>query len=408
MLAERSFGRQWGKALAQQYGLVPSTYDGREQAFIKHRLLECYLQKLFLIVGASVGQGGNIELCYVDCFAGPWSDESEDLGGTSIGVSLKTMDICRQTLGRRGVSARMRALFVEKESTAYARLDKFLRDKTPHGVCATAMQGDFVAVRDDLLTWCGPEAFAFFFIDPKGWKAIGVRTLEPLVRRKRSEFLINFQYDFVNRTMSMTDMDVEMIELVGEQVHLEGLSSKERERRIIDVYRGNLKRCTGLAMTPARSGYVRVLDREKDRPKYHLVYLTSHPRGIIEFMEISQHIDLIQKQVRAVTQDRARAERSRMNDLFGPETRVDPSHGRANPDDVDRFWIDYLRDGMRPVGADQFADILEQTNWFPGDLQAALVRLIAAGKVVNLDVRRARPKIPLHWKENERLQLVEV
>ena len=99
----------------------------------------------------------------------------------------------------------MRALFVEKESTAYARLD-VSRDKTPHGVCATAMQGDFVAVRDDLLTWCGPEAFAFFFIDPKGWKEIGVRTLQPLLLRKRSEFLINFQYDFVNRTMSMTDM----------------------------------------------------------------------------------------------------------------------------------------------------------------------------------------------------------
>ena len=153
---------------------------------------------------------------------------------------------------------------------------------------------------------------------------------------------------------------------------------------------------------------MRVLDREKERPKYHLVYLTSHPRGIIEFMEISQDIDLIQKQVRAITQDRARAERSRMNDLFGPETRVDPSQGHANPDDVDRFWIDYLRDGMRPVGADQFADILEQTNWFPGDLQAALVRLIAAGKVVHLDSRRARPKEPLHWKKNERLQLVEV
>ena len=30
--------------------LVPNAYDGREQAYIKHRLLEAYLQKLFLLL----------------------------------------------------------------------------------------------------------------------------------------------------------------------------------------------------------------------------------------------------------------------------------------------------------------------------------------------------------------------
>ncbi len=31
--------------------LIPVAYDGREQALVKHRLLEDYLEKLFLIVG---------------------------------------------------------------------------------------------------------------------------------------------------------------------------------------------------------------------------------------------------------------------------------------------------------------------------------------------------------------------
>lgn len=60
-------------------GTVPDTYQGREQAYIKHRLLEGYLEKLFLIVGMSSSKLGITELCYVDCFAGPWGDESEDM-----------------------------------------------------------------------------------------------------------------------------------------------------------------------------------------------------------------------------------------------------------------------------------------------------------------------------------------
>lgn len=59
--------------MANSQGTVPETYRGREQAYIKHRLLESYLEKLFLIVGMSARKLGITEFCYVDCFAGPWS-----------------------------------------------------------------------------------------------------------------------------------------------------------------------------------------------------------------------------------------------------------------------------------------------------------------------------------------------
>ena len=75
---------------------VPDAYDGREQAFIKHELLKSYLQKLFLIVGSLARSGRQIELCYVDCFAGPWGDESEGMEATSIAISLQTLSAVRQ------------------------------------------------------------------------------------------------------------------------------------------------------------------------------------------------------------------------------------------------------------------------------------------------------------------------
>lgn len=387
---------------------VPETYLGREQAFIKHQLLESYLEKLFLIIGMSARKLGITELCYVDCFAGPWSEDSEDLTGTSIAISLRILEKCRETLGSHGVGLKCRALYIEQNKKAFSRLQAFLSKRTNTRVQAEAKPGDFVALRQEILNWCGRDAFVFFFIDPKGWKDVAVETLQPLLARPQSEFLINFQYDFINRTASMQEWKREVATLLGEDAVVDGMQPTEREASLVNTYRKNLK--SGISLgnrLPARSAYVRVLDPEKNRPKYHLVYLTSHPRGIIEFMKISEGLDLIQKQVRASKKGQARENKSGIKDLFDTETLVDLTEGRAEYTEVDAYWQDYLAMGVRRVGETEFAGILEETNWFPGDLQGSLVRLIDSGKVTNLDAPKKRPKKPLHWKENERLMLTE-
>jgi three-Cys-motif partner protein len=391
-----------------QGGIVPKGYEQREQAFIKHELLKGYLEKLFLIVGGT-RPGGRIELRYVDCFAGPWSDDSADLRTTSIAVSLRTLDGVRQKLGVNGVSATVHALYIEKDPRAYGRLESYLHANTPKGIHAEPWNGDFVARRDDLLRWAGQEAFTFFFIDPMGWKGVEVGTLKPLLARPHSEFLINFMYDFINRTVSMPEWQAEMEALLGEAINVENMPPRQRELTILKTYRGNLKGCvtsTGPRFPP-RSAYARVLDRAKQRPKYHLVYVTSHPRGVIEFMTLSESIDLVQKQVRAELHDAKRERETGTPDMFG--TQVDAAAGHASPADVDAFWLDYLGDQVRRVDEGAFADILEDKDWFPGDLQASLVRLIDAGRVANLDAKGRRPKKPLHFevKAGESLQRTE-
>jgi three-Cys-motif partner protein len=391
--------------------VVPDGYDGREQAFIKHELLKVYLQKLFLILGMSARRGGRIELCYVDCFAGPWGDESEGMDTTSIAISLRTLDLCRQTLGIRGISATIRAFYLEKDWKAFSRLSAYVASSTPKGIDAQAHHGNFVSLRTAILQWAGTNAFVFFFIDPMGWKEIGIETLRPLLERPRSEFLVNFMYDFINRTMAMTEWQQDMKELVGGSVHLDGLGPLQREQLILKTYRTNVKRClpTDRSGYPPRSGYVRILDRTRDRPKYHLVYVTTHPRGIIEFMEISESIDLVQKRVRVASKVSERDEAAGMDDLFGAGSQVDLKAGHASAGDVDLFWQKYLNGGPRRIGRNEFADILEETDWFPGDLQSSLVRLVSAGRVRNLDSIGRRPKKPLHFDTNsgERLELVE-
>lgn len=58
---------------------MPDAYIGKEQAYVKHAILKTYLQRLFMIVG----QGKGPVINYVDCFAGPWQEEDQNLSNTS-------------------------------------------------------------------------------------------------------------------------------------------------------------------------------------------------------------------------------------------------------------------------------------------------------------------------------------
>lgn len=375
---------------------IPSAYDGREQALIKHKLLEAYLEKLFLIIGMGGRSKGSIELCYVDCFAGPWGDES--VATTSIAISLQVLKSCRQTLDQLGVQANIRALYIEKDRKAFSRLEAYLATDVPQGISANCMNGDFVQLRGAILEWTGDKAFTFFFIDPKGWNDIRVDILLTLLKRPRSEFLINFMYNDVNRTMSMAEWQPLMKELLGESLDLKDFSALQREREILAVYRSSLKKSVVVdnPKYPARSAYVRILDPLKNRPKYHLVYVTTHPKGILEFMGISEKVDLIQRQVRTIKKENERELRTGTSDMFGGGDVLVDAGFSTDPADVDRYWLDYLQVSTRHVGRSEFAKILEDTDWFPSDLQASLLRLIQAGQVENIDAKGKRHKTPLH------------
>jgi len=388
---------------------LPAAYHGKEPSYIKHELLRAYLKKLFLIIGMSAQKLGISELCYVDGFSGPWLDESEDLGSTSPAISLSILDECRLKLKKQGRSIKIRALYVEKDKTAFARLENYLNKRKQVEIEAKPLPGDFVDLRSTILDWCGKNTFAFFFLDPKGWTPIAVKKLEPLLKRPQSEFLINFMYDFLSRAASMEDFQAQMGELLGEVTDVRNLHGALRESHLLGMYRKNLKRLMPVAgHYPARSAYVRVLDREKDRTKYHLVYLTSHHHGISVFMKISEDLEPVQKLVRTTTKQASRVEKSGQNELFAATDLVDAEQQAVDIAEVERFWLRKLSVQPRQFGEPEFADFLEETDWFPGDLQRALGNLITAGKVRNLDMKKPRRTKFLHFeKGGERLQRVE-
>ena len=52
----------------------------------------------------------------------------------------------------------------------------------------------------------------------------------------------------------------------------------------------------------------------------------------------------------------------------------------------------------------RLADMLEETGWLVGDLEAAFIELLADKKVENLDAAGKRTKHPVHFDKGERIR----
>jgi len=377
---------------------ISSHYKGKEQSFIKHRLLETYLERLFMIIGQHENR-----IRYVDCFAGPWNTESDDIKHTSPAISLRLMKECQESLEKRGKNVRFQALFIEKNIESFKRLDSFLQTESTEEVAAKSLHGDFYSLRNDILRWCGNDDFTFFFIDPTGWKyVVEIDTLRPLLQRKRSEYLINFMFDFILRAHNQPLFERHMIEIFGEVPETSGLSPEERESYLIELYRSQLIKAQEHSVrNRPRSAFVRILDPIKDRTKYHLVYLTRHPVGVKVFMEASEKLELVQRVVRAQTRQERRIAKTGQRELFPAGSNI-YKEGKDLAE-VKEYWLGKLALDPKRFGNDELADMLEETGWFVSDLQKAFNELSEEGKVKNLDSPRKRPVHAVHFDKGESL-----
>jgi len=382
---------------------IPEHYKGREQAYFKHSLLKAYLERLFMIVGQH-----QKTVCYVDCFAGPWQEKGEDLEDTSIAISLKILTNCKEGLRRLGKDVHFKALFIERDQKVYAKLSTFLESKRKQGIESIALNGEFVDVRREILSWCGNDSFVFFFIDPTGWKqVVEPSTLEPLLQRPNSEFLINFMYDFLLRIHTQKPFEGDMVKVFGEIAVTEGMTPAEKEEHLVTLYRRHLKTVVPKRGGKPRTISVKVLKPLKDRTLYHLVYLTRHPLGIIKFMEASQGLDLVQRKVRAQAKQETRVKKSGQEELFAAHEQVTEKEGHVDIVTVKEYWMKHLTSQPIKFGIETLADMLEETGWFASDFQEAFKELEKEDTVKNLDARRVRPVNAVNFEKGERLVKIE-
>jgi three-Cys-motif partner protein len=304
-------------------------YAGREQSYVKHIFLERYLEALVFKTASTYPH-----VVFVDGFAGPWQSANEEFEDTSFGIALSALRRAKEAWKRNGRGVRMSAFLVERDGVAYAKL-AHVGARHPDIEIKT-YAADFLTVLPEILKDIPNNAFAFFLIDPKGWR-IPLERLALMLARPKSEVAFNFMFDFVNRAANIDDPTVvnglnELMPYGEWRAKLEDaerdagrpLSPEERKAILVGAFTESLARL-GNYKYVAETTVLRPL---KDRPLYCLCYASRHERGIEVFRDCQVKALKEQSRIRAATKVKHAATSSGQSELFeslhdmGPDQTV--------------------------------------------------------------------------------------
>jgi three-Cys-motif partner protein len=278
-----------------------SAYAGREQAYVKHCLLEEYLPDWAYKVGSKWDS-----LVYVDGFAGPWKTKHPDYADSSFGVAIDALRrSCSGLREGRGRHLRVDSILVEQDRTAFACLERFAGSKTTPAFGVHALCGEFadqVPAINQLIRRSSPNPFRFVFLDPKGWGDIPMEKIQPLLQDRSCEVLINLMTRHIIRFLGEPDRADSYRALFGRPGVLELLQNTpcENDERTEQAVREYCRSLTLLCGFSYVSSAV-ILEPDEESIRYFLVYATNHPRGVEVFKAAEMKATRIQDDVRHET-----------------------------------------------------------------------------------------------------------
>ena len=381
------------------------SYSGREQASVKHHLLESYFKRLIMITA----QGRYNRIAYVDAFAGPWQSSRDDLSDTSFARAVEVMESCRAELERvfhRSVS--FRALFVERNPASYARLQAFAQQRSTTQLQITAINEDFSESAESVAAWIHDEEMAFVLIDPTGWKdVVFPATLAPLLRKPNVEMLINFMWNFISLAAGHANQLKNLQSTFGDQ-YLSIVKDGAKSGLLMPTYLRRLRETAGRTNSRSRlrAAYFPVEFPDKKRVYYYLTYVTHHHKGMIVFLEESEKAFKYQDEVKFIVKQQRREVTSGMTDIFGDDLG-DLADAKFRPTtDARSLWLEALPKAGAELLVDEekIANMAEKGNCLISSLQAALRDLISDRTMQNLNSAKPRPKNVVDFKKGETIR----
>jgi len=161
------------------------------------------------------------------------------------------------------------------------------------------------------------RAFSLVFIDPTGWTGFGLRKIEPLLRHRPGEVIVNFMFDHINRFLEgdRSELIPSFNELFGGPGWESAVEvTTRREEAIVELYCSRLAQIGGFAYVT----FTRVLKPTLDRTYFYLIYATRHPKGLIEFRQVEEQAIAEQEKVRVDAKEVSRLARTSQPPLFAP------------------------------------------------------------------------------------------
>ena len=285
-------------------------YQGREQSFIKHLLLNKYLEaaayKLF--------QGRSPVFNFVDAFAGPWRVSDTNMySDASFSQAIETLETVRSSLigmGRTGLKVRFR--FCERNPASVAKLKEFAAQKPEFDI--QVFSGAFEENLDGIRSACR-DGFTFTFIDPTGWNVESSKVFD-FLRALNGEFLFNFMAEEVNRHAGWDGVAESVGRFLADpawKASFEAMTEGSNETKILQLLKAKMKEArvatylTDMAIRKPR----------EERIKMRLILGTHSGFGVEVFRTVQEKVE--KEAVR--TRHNIRTEESGQPQLF-PEDQI--------------------------------------------------------------------------------------
>jgi three-Cys-motif partner protein len=259
-----------------------------DHTLAKHIILRKYLEA-WLPILVREGSSGLL----VDGFAGP----GEYQGGYS-GSPLIMIDTYQQHRSANVQRGRVKFLFVELKPERANHLSRLLEDRLrnlplPDNATYQLHTGTFVDAMTGLLNnlASGREQYdaMFFFIDPFGFSHTPMKIVQALMSYPRSEVLITFMHEEINRFLDDKSKSQHYDALFGTTAWRtipRDCDVPTRERYLHDLYRQQL-------LTTAGARYVRsfCMRNKKNSTDYFLFFATKHRKGMEQMKRAMWKVD---------------------------------------------------------------------------------------------------------------------
>jgi three-Cys-motif partner protein len=374
-----------------------SHYEGgREQAYVKHCLLENYLAQL----AYRVLQAWDA-IVYIDGFAGPWGAKDSDFADASFGIAVRVLkDALAGLKEKYGKIARGLCVFVEKRPEAFGKLDAFAQSVSTDSVQAVALRGRFVERLPEirkLAANAGTNPFKFVFLDQKGWAAAPISDLRPFVAERSCEILFNLMTSFLTRFVDTQTRADSYRRLFGRPGVLERIRSLpkgtgEREEAAVKEYCKSLRDVCHFRYVAEAV----IFDPKMEKILYYLVFATNHPRGIEVFKNAEMNAAKMQDAVRY----EARVQKTKQHELFFDQAKPKSPKAeqmRARYRALARTKVIEMLSRLKPGTAVDYDSLYEEAMPYPlvtpNDLQEWVSELAPNVKLaLSGSERRKKPQ----------------
>jgi len=240
----------------------------------KHDILRGYLGAWFPILAKVHGR-----ILYVDGFAGPGEYEGGEPGSPIIALNVAKNHNLLSRFGNRELAF----YFIEKDEERLKNLNKKVNElDLPSNFKVRAECGTFEDSFGSLIREIAEQgkklAPSFIFIDPFGPTGFPMILIKRISQQKRSEVLINFNYQDLNRWLLSSPANHKYLDdIYGSDAWRQALNitvSKDKEEFLRQKYQEVLE-SLGWKVRPFQMINVH------NQTQYYLFFATGNPRGMM-------------------------------------------------------------------------------------------------------------------------------